>query len=309
MDKGFFYSANDYYKKIFGCKVYKIALNLGTTCPTRDGTKDTRGCIFCSNAGSGDFAFSDLERAKSLVSKKIKSSERKFLAYFQSFTNTYGKTPEEEKKLVEKYKAVLEDKEIVGIVIGTRPDSISDWILAEIGKIAEKDYVSIELGFQTSNVKTSEYIRRHFSNQDYFDAIKRIKATNQNIHVVTHLIFGLPFETEADMLDSVKTAIKAQTDGIKIALLHVLKNTDLATDYENHAFSVMEKEEYFEILGKALSIIPKNIVIHLFFVGCPKWGNQLIFGTIASQSVNYNIFRNDRKGFSKDFKVFFFFHH
>ena len=274
MDKGFFYSANEYYKKIFGCKVYKIALNLGTTCPTRDGTKDRRGCIFCSNAGSGDFAFSDLERAKSLVSKKIKSGEKKYLAYFQSFTNTYGKTPEEEKKLVEKYKAVLEDKEIVGIVIGTRPDSISDWILAEIGKIAEKHYVSIELGFQTSNVKTSEYIRRHFSNQDYFDAIKRIKATNQNIHVVTHLIFGLPFETEADMLDSVKTAIKAQTDGIKIALLHVLKNTDLATDYENHTFSVMDKEEYFEILGKALSIIPKNIVIHRLTGDGPK--NQLI---------------------------------
>lgn len=274
MDKGFFYSANEYYKELFGCKVYKIALNLGTTCPTRDGTKDRRGCIFCSNAGSGDFAFSDLERAKSLVSKKIKSGEKKYLAYFQSFTNTYGKTPEEEKKLVEKYKAVLEDKEIVGIVIGTRPDSISDWILAEIGKIAEKHYVSIELGFQTSNVKTSEYIRRHFSNQDYFDAIKRIKATNQNIHVVTHLIFGLPFETEADMLDSVKTAIKAKTDGIKIALLHVLKNTDLATDYENHTFSVMEKEEYFEILGKALSIIPKNIVIHRLTGDGPK--NQLI---------------------------------
>lgn len=269
-----FYSANEYYKKLFGCKVYKIALNLGTTCPTRDGTKDRRGCIFCSNAGSGDFAFSDLERAKSLVSKKIKSGEKKYLAYFQSFTNTYGKNPEEEKKLVEKYKAVLEDKEIVGIVIGTRPDSISDWILAEIGKIAEKHYVSIELGFQTSNVKTSEYIRRHFSNQDYFDAIKRIKATNQNIHVVTHLIFGLPFETENDMLDSVKTAIKSKTDGIKIALLHVLKNTDLATDYENHTFSVMEKEEYFEILGKALSIIPKNIVIHRLTGDGPK--NQLI---------------------------------
>lgn len=274
MDKGFFYSANEYYKELFGCKVYKIALNLGTTCPTRDGTKDRRGCIFCSNAGSGDFAFSDLERAKSLVSKKIKSGEKKYLAYFQSFTNTYGKTPEEEKKLVEKYKAVLEDKEIVGIVIGTRPDSISDWILAEIGKIAENHYVSIELGFQTSNVKTSEYIRRHFSNQEYFDAIKRIKATNQNIHVVTHLIFGLPFETEADMLDSVKTAIKAKTDGIKIALLHVLKNTDLATDYENHTFSVMEKEEYFEILGKALSIIPKDIVIHRLTGDGPK--NQLI---------------------------------
>ena len=113
-----------------------------------------------------------------------------------------------------------------------------------------------------------------FSNQDYFDAIKRIKATNQNIHVVTHLIFGLPFETEADMLDSVKTAIKAKTDGIKIALLHVLKNTDLATDFQQGKFSTMEKEEYFEILGKALSIIPKDIVIHRLTGDGPK--NQLI---------------------------------
>ena len=270
MNKRFFYSANEYYKELFGSKVYKIALNLGTTCPTRDGAKDTRGCIFCSNAGSGDFAFSDLERAKSLVSKKIKSGERKFLAYFQSFTNTYGKTHEEEKKLVEKYKAVLKDSEIVGIVIGTRPDSISDWILAEIGKIAENHYVSIELGFQTSNENTASYIRRHFTNQEYFDAIKRIKATNQKIHVVTHLIFGLPFETENDMLDSVKTAIKAQTDGIKIALLHVLKNTDLATDFHKGKFSVMEKEEYFEILGKALSIIPENVVIHRLTGDGPK---------------------------------------
>lgn len=270
MNKGYFYSANEYYKELFGCKVYKIALNLGTTCPTRDGTKDTGGCIFCSNAGSGDFAFSDLERAKSLVSKKIKSGERKFLAYFQSFTNTYGKTREQEKKLVEKYKKVLEDSEIVGIVIGTRPDSISDWILAEIGKIAENHYVSIELGFQTSNENTASYIRRHFTNQEYFDAIKRIKATNQNIHVVTHLIFGLPFETESDMLNSVKTAIKAQTDGIKIALLHVLKNTDLATDFHKGKFSVMEKEEYFEILGKALAIIPENVVIHRLTGDGPK---------------------------------------
>jgi radical SAM protein (TIGR01212 family) len=270
MNKRFFYSANEYYKEIFGSKVYKIALNLGTTCPTRDGTKDSRGCIFCSNAGSGDFAFSDLEKAKNLVSQKIKGNDKKFLAYFQSFTNTYGKTREEEKKLVEKYKAVLEDSEIVGIVIGTRPDSISDWILDEIGKIAENHYVSIELGFQTSNVTTSEYIRRHFSNEEYFDAIKRIKATNQKIHVVTHLIFGLPFETESDMLNSVKTAIKAQTDGIKIALLHVLKNTDLATDFHKGKFSVMEKEEYFEILGKALAIIPENVVIHRLTGDGPK---------------------------------------
>ena len=158
MNKGFFYSANEYYKELFGCKVYKIALNLGTTCPTRDGTKDRRGCIFCSNAGSGDFAFSDLEKAKNLVSQKIKGNDKKFLAYFQSFTNTYGKNREEEKKLVEKYKKVLEDNEIVGIVIGTRPDSISDWILAEIGKIAENHYVSIELGFQTANENTGKLI-------------------------------------------------------------------------------------------------------------------------------------------------------
>ena len=274
MEKTPFYSTSQYYKDIFGCKVYKISLNLGTTCPTRDGTKDTRGCIFCSNAGSGDFAFSSLEEAKSLVSQKIKSSEKKYLAYFQSFTNTYGKTFEEEKKLVEKYKKVLEDKEIVGIVIGTRPDSISDWILGEIGKIAENHYVSIELGFQTSNEKTASYIRRNFSNNDYFDAIKRIKATNPNIHVVTHLIFGLPFETERDMLNSVKTVIKAQTHGIKISLLHVLKNTDLEIEFKNQVFSTMEKEDYFKILGKALAIIPKNIVIHRLTGDGPK--NQLI---------------------------------
>lgn len=270
MNKRFFYSANEYYKEIFGSKVYKIALNLGTTCPTRDGAKDTRGCIFCSNAGSGDFAFSDLERAKNLVSQKIKGNDKKFLAYFQSFTNTYGKTHEGEKQLVEKYKKVLEDDEIVGIVIGTRPDSISDWILGEIGKIAENHYVSIELGFQTANENTGKYIRRHFSNQDYLQAIQRIKSTSDKIHIVTHVIFGLPFESENDMLETVKFAVNAKTDGIKIALLHVLKNTDLATDFQQGKFSTMEKEEYFEILGKALAIIPKNVVIHRLTGDGPK---------------------------------------
>ena len=189
-------SSNEYYKSIFGTKVYKIALNLGTTCPTRDGTKDSRGCIFCSKAGSGDFAFSSIEEAKKLLSTKLKNKDVKYLAYFQSFTNTYGKTRDEEENLVKKYYEALNHNDIVGLVIGTRPDSISPWILSEISKISEKYYVSIELGLQTSNEETAKYIRRHFSNQEYINAMERIKKQAPKIHIVTHLIMGLPNESE-----------------------------------------------------------------------------------------------------------------
>ena len=263
-------SANEYYKSIFGTKVYKIALNLGTTCPTRDGTKDNRGCIFCSKAGSGDFALSSIEEAKNLLSAKLKNKDVKYLAYFQSFTNTYGKTKKEEEKLVKKYYQALSHKDIVGLVIGTRPDSISPWILSEISKISEKYYVSIELGLQTSKEETAKYIRRHFSNQEYINSVNQIKKCAPNIHIVTHLIMGLPNETEEDMLNSVKFVVDAKTHGIKIALLHILKDTDLEKEYEAGKIKTMSKNEYFSLLGKILPIIPKNIVIHRLTGDGPK---------------------------------------
>ena len=271
-------SVSEYYKKIFGRKIYKITLDAGCTCPNRDGTKAVGGCIFCSAAGSGDFAaernFSiseQIEKAKKLVANKIKNideSKSNYIAYFQNFTNTYG----DENSLIKKYREALENPQISGIAIGTRPDCVGQSILEKIhdltkeqfmdGNTVGRKYFSIELGLQTSNEKSAGYIRRHYSNEDYIDAVKRIKEINPDIHIVTHIIFGLPGEDENVMLETVRFALKTGTDGLKLQVLNVLKGTALAKDYEEGKFKVLEMDEYFSILKKALSIIPSDIVMH-----------------------------------------------
>ena len=266
-----FYSVSDFYKNKFGCKVYKISLDAGCTCPNRDGIKSFGGCIFCSGSGSGDFAADkNLSIAEQIIQAKqrvlSKNKDGKFIAYFQNFSNTYGNPSE----LSQKYNEVIAQEDVVGISIATRPDCLNDEILNEIAELVNKTFVSIELGFQTSKSESIEYIRRFFSNEEYLLAVKKIKNISEKIHVVTHLIFGLPNETEQDMLNSVKFVVDAKSDGIKIALLHVLEGTDLAIDYKNNAFSCLEMEEYFKILGKALKIIPKNVVIHRLTGDGPK---------------------------------------
>ena len=266
-----FYSVSDFYKNKFGCKVYKISLDAGCTCPNRDGTKSFGGCIFCSGSGSGDFAADkNLSIAEQIIQAKqrvlSKNKDGKFIAYFQNFSNTYGNPSE----LSQKYNEAIAQEDVVGISIATRPDCLNDEILNEIAELVNKTFVSIELGFQTSKNDSVAYIRRFFSNEEYLLAVKKIKNISENIHVVTHLIFGLPNETEQDMLNSVKYVVDAKTDGIKIALLHVLEGTDLAIDYKNNAFSCLEMEEYFKILGKALKIIPKDVVIHRLTGDGPK---------------------------------------
>lgn len=266
-----FYSVSDFYKNKFGCKVYKISLDAGCTCPNRDGTKSFGGCIFCSGSGSGDFAADkNLSIAEQIIQAKqrvlSKNKDGKFIAYFQNFSNTYGNPSE----LSQKYNEAIEQEDVVGISIATRPDCLNNEILNEIAELVNKTFVSIELGFQTSKSESIEYIRRFFSNEEYLLAVKKIKNISEKIHVVTHLIFGLPNETEKDMLNSVKFVVAAKSDGIKIALLHVLEGTDLAIDYKNNAFSCLEMEEYFKILGKALKIIPKDVVIHRLTGDGPK---------------------------------------
>ena len=258
-----FNSVSNFYKEKFGCKVYKISLDAGCTCPNRDGTKAVGGCIFCSASGSGDFAAnSKVSIAEQVVEAKervlSKNKNGKFIAYFQNFTNTYGNPSE----LAKKYNEAISQSDIVGISIATRPDCLNDEILEEIKNLTKKTFVTIELGFQTSKESTANYIHRFFSNDEYQNAIKKIKAISDDIHVVTHLIFGLPGETEKDMINSVEFCVKSKTDGIKIALLHVLKGTKLAEDYEKNKFSCMDMDEYFNVLGNALKIIPKNVVIH-----------------------------------------------
>ena len=267
---------SDFYKEIFGTKVYKLSFDAGCTCPTRDGTKGTRGCIFCSQAGSGEFSvpFDDFREERKDIpdSKKILNiptafkGAQNFIAYFQNYTNTYGDL----KELSKKWHKALSYEGIKGLALGTRPDCLGDDVLKELSKISEKHFVQLELGLQTTNENTAAYIRRAFSNDVYFDAVKRIHQQAPRIHVVTHIIFGLPGDTEQDMMNSVQDAIKAGTDGIKIMCLYVLTGTDLADDYKAGKFQTLQMEEYFELLKKALKLIPESVIIHRLTGDPPK---------------------------------------
>ena len=254
----------DYYKNLFGTKVYKLTFDAGCTCPTRDGTKGTRGCIFCSQSGSGEFTMPfDTEGA--IVPERFKGADT-FIAYFQNFTNTYGDL----KELSAKWHKALSYEGIKGLALGTRPDCLGDEVLEELARISDEYFVQLELGFQTSNEESAQYIRRGFTNDVYFDAVARIHKMAPKVHVVTHVIFGLPGETEADMLNSVKAAVDAGTDGIKIMCLYVLKDTDLALEYEQGKFEVLQMDEYFELLRKALLLIPESVIIHRLTGDPPK---------------------------------------
>ena len=255
---------SDYYKNLFGTKVYKLTFDAGCTCPTRDGTKGTRGCIFCSQSGSGEFTV-PFDGGANIVPDRFKGADT-FIAYFQNFTNTYGDL----KELSAKWHKALSYKGIKGLALGTRPDCLGDEVLEELARISDEYFVQLELGFQTANEESAAYIRRAFTNDVYFEAVKRIHERAPKIHVVTHIIFGLPDETEQDMMNSVKAAVDAETDGIKIMCLYVLRNTDLATEYEQGKFEVLQMDEYFELLKKALAIIPDSVIIHRLTGDPPK---------------------------------------
>lgn len=261
---------NQHYKARFGCKVYKLSLDAGFSCPNRDGTIDTRGCIFCSEAGSGDFAqrieagctltciqtnlSEQLQKAKERVEKKIKDG--KYIAYFQAFTNTYA--PVETLEIL--YRQALAEDDIVGIAIGTRPDCLPEDVLDLLGELNKEKPVYVELGLQTVHKQTIDYIRRGYVNAVYFDAVKNLKK--RGIHVVTHIILGLPGETPEMMEETTRQVIETGTDGVKFHLLHVLKNTDLERDYLAGKFTCLEMEEYGNILKKCLAIVPKEVVVH-----------------------------------------------
>lgn len=249
---------NDLNLEKFGFKVYKLSIDAGFTCPNRDGTLGSGGCIFCSG-GSGDFAEKGdtkiaLEKAKLRVEHKNKGG--KYIAYLQSFTNTYA--PIETLKRI--YCEAIEPEYIVGLSVATRPDCLGDEVinlLAEINKIKP---VTVELGLQTTNSETAEFIGRGYENAVYFGAVKRLKE--KGIEVVTHIIIGLPFENGDDALKTTADAVAAGTDGVKFHLLHILKNTPLATLYEKGEVECLSMEEYGAILKKCIDILPPHITVH-----------------------------------------------
>ncbi len=250
---------SEYYKEKFGCKVYKLSLDGGFSCPNRDGTVGHGGCIFCT--GSGEFAeggpepiSAQLERAKQRVRSKNKGG--KYIAYFQAFTNTYAPV----EQLRQLYSAAMEPEDIVGLSIGTRPDCLQADVIALLSQLNTWKPVSVELGLQTIHEETARYIRRGYPSEVYYDGVKRL--TEAGIEVVTHIILGLPGENREQMLETTRAAVRAGSDGIKFHLLHVLRGTDLEKEYAKGQFSCLSLEEYGSILKDCIALLPENTVVH-----------------------------------------------
>lgn len=272
---------NNYITKRFGKKLYKVSLDAGMSCPNRDGTLDTRGCIFCSAGGSGDFAASrtlsiteQIEAGKELIKNKLKVTDNtpSYIAYFQAYTNTYAPV----ERLRHIYMEAALHKDIAAISIATRPDCIDQEIMALISEIHSIKPVFIELGLQTSNEATAKYIRRGYSNDVFEKCIKLIDTinaslpTDNQIHIIVHTIIGLPWETYEDMAKTVRYINSFPIHGVKFQLLHILKGTDLAKDYEKNKFMVLSLEEYTDILIKLLLILREDIVVHRITGDGPK---------------------------------------
>lgn len=262
----YYYSLNEYLRKAYGHKVYKLALSAATTCPNRDGTIGTGGCTFCSAGGSGDFAETDIDHAKERVRNKTRDNA--YIAYYQSYTGTYGNLDE----LHTIYERAIERPDILVLSIATRPDCLGPQVLDMLQELNCQKPVWVELGLQTSNEETARHVRRGYSNEVYRAAVRNLNALG--IKVVTHVILGLPGETYEDMKHTVDYACRCGTWGLKLQLLHVLKNTDLAKEYEAGKFSTLTQEEYIDILCRLLPEIPPDIVIHRLTGDGPK--NQLI---------------------------------
>lgn len=251
---------SDYLKETYGEKLYRISLDGGMTCPNRDGTCGTEGCIFCSEKGSGEFTpnklldiHNQIEIGKALVSKKSKSN--KYIAYFQAFSNTYAPVSYLKKLFFE----VINRDDIAILSIATRPDCINDEVLELLASLVKIKPVWVELGLQSSNENTADFIRRGYRNSVYESAAENLKSIN--CKVITHIIFGFPFESKEDMINSAKYAGK-YSDGIKFHMLYVVKDTDLAKLYKNTTFSLLSIEEYIDVLCCALRVIPKEVVVH-----------------------------------------------
>ena len=250
-------TANDYYKEKFGCKVYKLSLDGGFTCPNRDGTVSTGGCIFCSALGGGEFAehgeniTAQLEKAKTRVAAKTKDG--KYIAYFQSFTNTYA--PYERLKALF-YEAIAPDY-IVGLNVATRPDCLPDHTIELLKELNTIKPVTIELGLQTASDSVAEYINRGYQTKVYADVLSHLKRAG--IEVITHIIIGLP---DDDPVATTRFAVNCGTEGVKFHLLHILKNTRLAQEFASGKVTALTLEEYAKTLKECICVLPADTVVH-----------------------------------------------
>lgn len=260
---------NDYCRAQFGEKLYKLSLNGGMSCPNRDGKIGTRGCIFCSAGGSGDFTpplsmsiDEQIEDAKRRVADKFSGS--RYVAYFQAYTNTYAPIG----YLRKLFTPVIERGDIAALSIATRPDCLDDDVLELLRELNNKKPVWVELGLQTIHPASAEYIRRGYTLEVYDDAVKKLSA--MGIHTVTHVILGLPNETREDMLETVRHVKGIGSGGIKLQLLHVLEGTDLAEDYRAGKFEVLSFEDYISLVCDCVKEIGDSMVIHRLTGDGPK---------------------------------------
>lgn len=273
---------NSYLKSRYGKKIYKVSINAGFTCPNRDGTLGTRGCIFCSAGGSGDFAedsalsiTEQIELGKKRIAAKLPDGDYGLIAYFQAFTNTYAPI----EKLEQVFMEAVAHPEVVIISIATRPDCLGEDVLNLLRRINEIKPVWVELGLQTIHEKTAEYIRRGYPLSVYDEAVKNLKACG--IETIVHVILGLPGESKEEMLETVRYVGESGVEGIKLQLLHVLEGTDLADDYRADKFECLSLDEYALLVKDALDVLPENIIIHRMtgdgdkkILIAPKWSED-----------------------------------
>lgn len=263
-------TVNEYYRSKFNSKVFKVSLNGNFTCPNRDGTLSKKGCIFCSESGSGDFAGNpkdslqkQFDSVKEVMQKKW--SDGKFISYFQANTNTYGP--------IDKIKALFEaaltlDKDIVGLSIATRPDCLSKEILDYLEDLNKRTYLSVELGLQSIHEKSLKFINRGHDLNCFIEGVKELRK--RNINVIVHIINGLPNESKADMLETVKLLNKLDIQGIKIHMLFIQKKTELAQFYKNNPFDLLTLEEYVDICVNQIELLNDNIIIHRLTGDAPR---------------------------------------
>ena len=282
----YYYSLNEYIRQTYNTKMYKLSLSGGMTCPNRDGLIDNRGCIFCSAGGSGDFTGAALSKdnnidiqidtAKALVSRKYSGSD--YIAYFQSYTNTYADV----NYLRRLFYDVVKRPEIRILSIATRPDCLSSDIIELLAELNSIKPVWIELGLQTIHERTAKYIRRGYTLDVFEEAVRNLNRIG--IRPIVHMIIGLPGENESMILDTAKYLSHCNISGVKLQLLHILKNTDLAQEYFNGSVDILSLTQYSEILGKIIKLLPPDCVIHRLTGDGPK--NLLIAPLWSSNKKN-----------------------
>lgn len=256
-----YHTLDYFYKQKFGIKVFKVSLNAGFSCPNLDGTVGYGGCIYCSNSGSGDFAGNendDLITQFNEVKNKLhqKWPEAKYIGYFQAHTNTYAPL----NVLKEKYESVLKLPNVVGLSIATRPDAIDNECLQYLSELNKKTYLTVELGLQTIHEKTTKLINRCHTLETFELMVKKLRENN--INVVIHIINGLPYETKEMMIETIKYINSLDIQGVKIHMLHILKNTKLAELYNKNKFHILTKEQYIDIVCDQLEYLRPEIVIN-----------------------------------------------